>query len=156
MRDLLFRAKRTDNDELIEGNDEWIEGSYVHLNLGRHYIFTGKLDLTQHNYKGRIGFECFEVNPETVGQYTDVNDSNDTKIFEGDIIQYTYATNSDLTHIGYVAYSSGEFYIEDIISGEETFMSSLTDDDYTYKVIGNIYDIDGSAYWDWLNSCMFK
>ena len=110
MRDLLFRAKTTDNDELIEGNDEWIEGSYVHLNLGRHYIFTGKLDLTQHNYKGRIGFECFEVNPETVGQYTDVNDSNGTKIFEGDIIQYTYATNSDLTHIGYVAYSSGEFY----------------------------------------------
>ena len=86
MRDLLFRAKRTDNDELIEGNDEWIEGSYVHLNLGRHYIFTGKLDLTQHNYKGRIGFECFEVNPETVGQYTDVNDSNGTKIFEGDIV----------------------------------------------------------------------
>ena len=35
-------------------------------------------------------------------------------------------------------------------------MSSLTDDDYTYKVIGNIYDIDGLAYWDWLNSCMFK
>ena len=122
MRDLLFRAKRTDNDE-------WIEGSYVHLNLGRHYIFTGKLDLTQYNYKGRIGFECFEV-----------NDSNDTKIFEGDIVQYTYATNSDLTHIGCVAYSSGKFYIEDIISGEETFMSSLTDDDYTYKVIGNIYD----------------
>ena len=144
MRDLLFRAKRLDNDE-------WIEGSYVHLNLGRHYIFTGKLDLTQHNYNSHIGFECFEVNPGTVGQYTGVDDTNGTKIFEGDIVQYTYATNSDLTHIGCVVYGSGEFYIEDIASGEDAFMSSLTDDDYTYKVIGNIYDIDGSAYWDWLN-----
>lgn len=34
MRDLLFRAKRTDNGE-------WVEGSYVHLYLNRHYILLG-------------------------------------------------------------------------------------------------------------------
>lgn len=62
----------------------------------------------------------------------------------GENVQYAYATNSDLTHIGCVAYSSGKFYIEDIISGEETFMSSLSDDDYIYEIVGNIYDNPGT------------
>lgn len=29
-------------------------------------------------------------------------------------------------------------------SGEETFMSSLSDDDYIYEIVGNIYDNPGT------------
>lgn len=139
MRDLLFRAKRTDNGE-------WVEGSYVHLYLNRHYIFTGKLDLTQHNYKGRIGFECFEVNPETVGQYTGVNDFNGAKIFEGDIVQFSLIECHGchgIKQFGCVEFYAGEFYMV-FASGEETFMSSLSDDDYIYEIVGNIYDNPGT------------
>lgn len=136
MRDLLFRAKRTDNDE-------WIEGSYVHINLGRYYIFTGKLDLTQYYSNGHIGFEHFEVNPETVGQYTDVDDSNDTKIFEGDIVQFSLIECPENKQFGCVKFCAGEFYMISV-SGEETFMSSLSDDDYIYEIVGNIYDNPGT------------
>ena len=150
MREILFRGKTLNTGK-------WIEGyycKYPHQFAGflEPYIFVSSYDVEK-----EIGScTAYSIVQDTVQQFTGLFDRNGRKIFEGDIVQYTYATNSDLTHIGYVAYSSGEFYIEDIISGEETFISSLTDDDYTYKVIWNIYDIDGSAYWDWLNSCMFK
>lgn len=133
---MLFRAKRTDNGE-------WVEGSYVHLYLGRHYIFTGRFNFTQHNYKGHIGFENFEVNPITVGQYTGVNDFNGAKIFEGDIVQFSLIECPGNKQFGCVKFCAGEFYMVSV-SGEETFMSSLSDDDYIYEIVGNIYDNPGT------------
>ena len=134
MRDILFRGK-------ILNTGKWVEGyycNYPHQFFGflEHYIFVSSYDEEK-----EIGScTAYPIIEESVGQFTGVDDTNSTKIFEGDIVQYTYATNSDLTHIGCVVYGSGEFYIEDITSGEDAFMSSLADDDYTYKVIGNIYN----------------
>lgn len=134
MREILFRGKRC-------STNEWIEGYYcIYPNLFNG-VLQSHIFIPSHDAEtGKGSCMIYSVIPETVGQYTGVDDTNGTKIFEGDIVQYTYATNSDLTHIGCVVYGSGEFYIEDTTSGEDAFMSSLTDDDYTYKVIGNIYD----------------
>ena len=64
MREILFRGKRIDNGEWIEGS-LWI--------IDKFYI------LTTANCVG------FEVDPKSVGQYIGENDANGTKIFEDDI-----------------------------------------------------------------------
>lgn len=59
MREILFRGKRTDTGE-------WVEGHYVCIAEIYHYIFTGKIDLTG----GKVKEEKYLVDPKTVGQFT--------------------------------------------------------------------------------------
>ncbi len=72
MREILFRAKRIDNGEWVEGY--LMDEDYINVPFN-DYDVNGRFD------------EPIEIAPETVCQYTGLTDRNGKKIFEGDIFQ---------------------------------------------------------------------
>lgn len=123
----LYRGKRTDNGE-------WAKGFYVHLydHKGNesHRIYPGYAETDCGDYYP----DWFEVDPETVGQYSGLDDMNEQGIFEGDIVQHM--VNGKLLR-GKVDYADGSFGVR-IITGGAQFLCFFVDD--TCEVIGNIHD----------------
>ena len=74
MREHKYKAKRLDNNE-------WVEGYYWQNWCGNHFIRT----TIEH---GRIMIKDYEIDPETICEFTDKTDSNNTKICQGDIVLF--------------------------------------------------------------------
>lgn len=130
MREILFKAKRTDNGE-------WVEGYYAFID-GVHYIYTGKT----RSGGLYVVAESFEVDPETLCQYTGLTDKNGNKIWENDIIGFLDASQYDN---GYLEH----YCIGQVVWDEETVSFQVTERlscesyealDGECEVIGNIFD----------------
>lgn len=81
-REILFRGKRLDNGEWVTGcliTDDRDGKEFIVSGIGYHC----EEDIDSANRY----IECFgfEVDPETVGQYTGMTDESKSKIFEGDL-----------------------------------------------------------------------
>ena len=82
MRNILFRGKTI-------STGEWVYGGYHTIN-GRHFIVK-TVRYTPSEYGEQTscyGYKLYEVHPETVGEYTGINDKDGKKIFEDDIILF--------------------------------------------------------------------
>ena len=96
-REILFRGKRIDNGE-------WMEG-YVSKYFDGFKTATCIAWPTRETITGSL---CYDVDPATVGQYTGLTDKNGKKIFEGDVMEFdAYG----LHYKGVVSFVDGNFCV---------------------------------------------
>lgn len=87
-REILFRGKRMDNGE-------WVEGSLLKVTINgktAHLIFCENFSLVGNDVKV---LSHALVDPDTVGQYVGFSDSNGKRIFEDDIVRKTFKGNGE-------------------------------------------------------------
>lgn len=137
-REILFRGKRVDNGE-------WIYGDLL--------TPTDIMDVWEISENTGMG-DRYEIDPETVGQYTGITDKNETKIFEGDILRgykYPYLSEGHFNYYAEVIYfencpAFGLYTFKnpnlDFIAGISHGNTDFIDywECENWEVIGNIYD----------------
>lgn len=122
MREILFRGKRIDNGEWVEGDLSY------HVHDGEVYVFPGN---------GYDSSDNYEVDSETVCQYTGSTDRNGRKIFEGDILS-AHLDNQHPEDITYVQITWDGFSWCIRESTEDDVMAEY--DCNIFEVCGNIFD----------------
>ena len=131
-REILFRGKRF-------GNGEWIEGYFLPGNERQslHPRIFVYLPETQ-------SFECFDIDIDTLGEYTGLTDKNGTRIFEGDIVKITGFHTTAIAAVKYGSSSekstSWGWYFDDNDGHTYFLVSRAFCEDYNAIIIGNIHD----------------
>nr|DAH70901.1 MAG TPA: YopX protein [Caudoviricetes sp.]DAP01870.1 MAG TPA: YopX protein [Caudoviricetes sp.] len=129
MREIIFKAKRLDNGE-------WVEGSLISFADGGRAILPSKSAALYK--KGASLFStvnCLEVDPSTVCQYTGLTDKNGKKIFEGDNV-YDPHENSIYT----VEWNENNA----IFQMAHDWRRRSVETAYYCEIIGNIHDGEGN------------
>lgn len=103
-RKILFKAKRLDNGE-------WVEGSLLLSERGKVCI-GAMLDSNEENGTP-VCFKCREVDPSTVCQFTGLKDENGNSIWEHDILKNYPMTNEVIFRNG--SFMIVEDYGDDIV-----------------------------------------
>ena len=125
-REILFKAKRKDNGEWVEGNLITNERNENQKYIG--YIFDERNGVIE-------DFDLVEVIPDTICQYTGLTDKNGRKIWENDI---TYIRSSGLSGYGVIKYQNGNLVLVD----EKRKRTYSLYGEWKIRKDGNIFDND--------------
>lgn len=132
----LFRGKRKDNDE-------WVEGNLVYSQTTTRGVITEIYTLGM----------TYEVIPETVGRCTGLKDKNGKLIFEGDILKglsYPFLSDGEYNYYAIVVWfenspafgtctvKNPQAKVRGISDGDTNYMDDWNSNDW--EVIGNIHD----------------
>jgi len=122
MREILFRGKRVDTGE-------WVEGKLPYHTEEKSIICTNDY----------IPIE-YVIDPSTVGQYIGIKDSHKRKIFEGDKIRVVYENGDwDIRVVRYYAHHDYPAFDLDGYESEANGISESISVNKVY-VTGNIHD----------------
>lgn len=129
MREILFRAKRIDNGEWIEGY--YCKWKQIRRNLGSVKEKVVDCIIT---WMSDGGMSRYEIDSETLCQFTGSNDKNGNRIWENDIVS-GYFNHKKIT--GFIKYGSNAVYY---IEREGSYGIHLDNSEDWLEVIGNIFD----------------
>ena len=130
MREILFKAKRINNGE-------WVEGYY----LRDQYHIGGKDIIFYRKDSDRFTVYTNIIDIETLCQFTGLCDKNGNKIWENDIFQYTDETM--VTQKDLIEYNETHASFVRLRNTEKLGLQYLWIDEATCnhgEVIGNIFD----------------
>lgn len=152
MRVHLYRGKPVNKADytLYEGlyepnvfNEGFVYGSLI-VKGKKHYICIGVAGAKLNCLINNATVTLVEVIPETVGEYTNLTDCHDKKIFEGDILGITN-DDTDYDYITKVYLDCDTLCVD--VQGQDYdytsigFAVEIWDDECDrVEVIGNIYD----------------
>ena len=114
-REILFRGKRVDNGQ-------WIYGD----------LLTSNGTCCEISDWNEVDYSIHDIDPETVGQYTGIDDREGEKIFEGDIFKIGAENNIYTARFDYGCFLA---YEDDVQVGILAELSTMF-----IKKIGNIHD----------------
>jgi len=121
MREIKFRGKRLDNGKWAIGDLEYCRAK----NVARI-----------HTYDAKGYYECqHEVHPDTVGQYTGLNDNNGKEIYEGDVLRMYDNNNYTFTCI----YLQTQSAFLGKCNETQLGLANITEG-VSKEIIGNIHD----------------
>lgn len=120
-REILFKAKRVDNGE-------WVEGFYSPVNLP----MVGNMG----HFINEKGFKAIEIDPKTVCQFTGLTDKDDNKIFENDKIIDAWGNEC------VVEFADGCFWVCEVEKESVTplYVNCDSNNEIECQIIGSIYD----------------
>ncbi len=134
MREIRFRGKRIDNGKWVYGGliVEHVEDkifTYIALEYAKVVLFLINED------KGEIE-PIYQIDPETIGQYTGLKDKNGREIYEGDIVRFQ--TWKGYNDVGEVVWAENNgFYIKGT-RDEDIFWHP--DNVKDLEIVSNIHD----------------
>lgn len=136
-RPIKSRGKSLDTGEFVYGDLRQVEGrSYIlDYDIGDDGITDAKRIFNIH----------YEVDPETVGQFTGVHDDTDEQeeLYDGDIAEVEYEGQNHVCKIQYCG--SGYMFVADSLPDGYLWLSEFIEFDGNYcwsegtKKVGNIY-----------------
>lgn len=147
MREILFRGKRLDNGE-------WVEGAFLNDRDGAFYICPAASDISYGDGGNRRRIGCwYKVDPSTVCQYIGLKDKNGNRIFDGDIVAQNWYDYDELRvdSFGNVEFCEYDCSFSVMDVNKDGFMPLGRCGSYHWEVevIGNVHDnpelLDGGA-----------
>lgn len=146
MGEILFKAKRIDNGE-------WVQGFLFKMQVDGGYTWCiGEEPLTANDYSEIVGCgrTWFFINHHTLCQYTGLTDKNGNKIWENDVVKKHFYTDYDAyanseEYVGFVKYEDFAWVIKSPKSRMiRTFpiieAIAYSKDVKHFELIGNIFD----------------